>query len=156
MAQRVYLRASFAALYRWGRPSPINLLLSHDVAGGLSALDDFRCPAVDRALALSPRLKDISSQLCLCWFVAIFVFFSLSSTKRDLYLLPLLPTLALVVACYMNSLISECGADEASCRWITVSFFAMLALGAILVPAAAGISEPMLSCRCCQRVWCLR
>ena len=82
-------------------------------------------------------IKSISSQLCLCWFVAILVFFSLSSTKRDLYLLPLLPTLALVVACYINSLIGECVADDASCRWIIVSFFAMLALGAILVPAAA-------------------
>src|SRR6266536_3074202 len=35
-------------------------------------------------------------QFFFVWFLAVFVFFSISDTKRDLYLLPLLPTLALL------------------------------------------------------------
>ncbi|HXG50980.1 MAG TPA: glycosyltransferase family 39 protein [candidate division Zixibacteria bacterium] len=39
-----------------------------------------------------------------CWFAAVFGFFSLSDTKRDLYLLPLFPPVALLVASYIDDL----------------------------------------------------
>ncbi len=89
-------------------------------------------------------LKDVVNQLCLCWFLAIFVFFTLSSTKRDLYLLPLLPALAFLVACHIDSrmTMTDDGADRPLCRWLTGSYFALLALGAVLVPVVAWHLRP--------------
>lgn len=102
----------------------------------------FAIPALIARRPLRQILKDVPSQLCLCWFLAILAFFTISDTKRDLYLLPLLPTVALLVACYINSLATQRSADGASCRWITASFFALLALGAFLVPVAAWRLRP--------------
>ena len=81
--------------------------------------------------------KDAAVQFCLCWFVAIFVFFTLSNTKRDLYLLPLLPTVAVLVACYIDSLAGERRAHGTPWHLITAGFFALLAFGAILLLPAA-------------------
>jgi 4-amino-4-deoxy-L-arabinose transferase-like glycosyltransferase len=87
-------------------------------------------------------LTDVVNQLCLCWFVAVFVFFTMSSTKRDLYLLPLLPTLALFVACHIDSRLTERAAGKPSRHWLAASFFALLALVAVLVPVVAWILRP--------------
>jgi 4-amino-4-deoxy-L-arabinose transferase-like glycosyltransferase len=102
----------------------------------------FAIPALIARWPYRLALKDVSSQLCLCWFMAILLFFTISDTKRDLYLLPLLPTLALFVACYWDALASERSADGAFSRWITAGFFALLALGGLLVPVAAWLLRP--------------
>jgi 4-amino-4-deoxy-L-arabinose transferase-like glycosyltransferase len=52
------------------------------------------------------RLKNPVSLSLACWFVAIFVFFSLSKSKIAYYLLPLLPAVALFAANYLKELIS--------------------------------------------------
>lgn len=102
----------------------------------------FAVPAMIARWPYRQALKDVSVQLCLCWFVAILLFFSISDTKRDLYLLPLLPTIALFVACYWDALASERSAVGAFPRWITAGFFALVALGGLLVPVAAWHMRP--------------
>ena len=102
----------------------------------------FAIPALIARWPYRQASKDVSSQLCLCWFLAILLFFTISDTKRDLYLLPLLPTVALFVACYLDSLGAELDAQCAYLRWLAAGFFALLALGAFLVPAAAWWLRP--------------
>lgn len=43
------------------------------------------------------------TQFFVLWFVSVFVFFTLSNTKRDLYLIPVLPMLALLVANHIDT-----------------------------------------------------
>ncbi len=92
-----------------------------------------------------------ASLLFILWFLVIFLFFSLSDSKRDLYLLPLLPVAALFVAVYFDDLIS----GKLSPGWLQSSlafaFFGLLALGCLALPIATwmlrrdafGISIPV-------------
>ena len=50
---------------------------------------------------LTQRPIPLFFSLC---FLVVFLFFSISDTKRDLYLLPLMPTLALLVGNYIEDL----------------------------------------------------
>jgi 4-amino-4-deoxy-L-arabinose transferase-like glycosyltransferase len=102
----------------------------------------FAIPALIARWPYRQALKDVASQLCLCWFMAIFLFFTVSDTKRDLYLLPLLPTVALLIACHWDSLGNERDPLGANLRCLTAGFFALLALGALLVQAAVWWLRP--------------
>jgi 4-amino-4-deoxy-L-arabinose transferase-like glycosyltransferase len=83
------------------------------------------------------KCADPVVQFFLLWFLTVFFFFSLSDTKRELYLLPLLPTLALLVGKYFDDLASNKLAQDSIYRWLTVSFFALVAMaGFSLVPVA--------------------
>lgn len=85
------------------------------------------------------------------WFFVIFIFFSLSDSKRDLYLLPLLPVAALFVAVYFEDLVS----GKLSLGWLqsslALALFGLLALGCLALPIATwmlrkdafGISIPV-------------
>jgi 4-amino-4-deoxy-L-arabinose transferase-like glycosyltransferase len=97
----------------------------------------FAIPALIVRWPFRQAFKEPSNQLCLCWFLAIFLFFTVSDTKRDLYLLPLLPAVALFVACYLDALCAERTPQKYYHRWLAASFFALLAIGALLVPEAA-------------------
>src|SRR3970282_498635 len=85
------------------------------------------------------------------WFFVIFVFFSLSDSKRDLYLLPLLPVAALFVAVYFDDLISGKLPLGQLQRSLAFAFFCLLALGCCALPMATwmlrrdafGISIPV-------------
>jgi 4-amino-4-deoxy-L-arabinose transferase-like glycosyltransferase len=46
-----------------------------------------------------------------CWFLTIFIFFSLSTSKRELYLLPLFPAAAIVVGAFVSHFISTAEQD---------------------------------------------
>jgi len=102
----------------------------------------FAIPALIARRPYRQALRDVSAQLCLCWFFAIFLFFTISDTKRDLYLLPLLPTIALLVACYWDSQGTERNSQGRDLRWLTAGFFGLLALGGLLVPPAAWRLRP--------------
>ena len=102
----------------------------------------FAIPALIARWPYRPALQDVSSQLCLCWFLTILLFFTIAATKRELYLLPLLPTAALLVACYWDSLGHERDALGGYLRWFMAGCFTLLALGALLVPAAAWWLRP--------------
>ncbi|MDP9129892.1 MAG: glycosyltransferase family 39 protein [Candidatus Binatota bacterium] len=102
----------------------------------------FAIPALIARWPYRQALQDVSTQLCLCWFLTILLFFTISATKRELYLLPLLPTAALMVACYLDSRGHDRAALGAYLRWFTAGCFTLLALGAFLVPAAAWWLRP--------------
>lgn len=73
------------------------------------------------------------------WFLVIFLFFTLSSSKRDLYLLPLLPVAALSVAVYFEDLVT----GKVPLGWVqsglAFAFFGLLALACLALPIATWI-----------------
>ena len=76
-------------------------------------------------------------QFCLLWFLTVFIFFTLSDTKRDLYLVPLLPTLAFLVANFLDDLDQRKLAPNAFYRWFMLAFFGIVALSGLALPAVA-------------------
>jgi 4-amino-4-deoxy-L-arabinose transferase-like glycosyltransferase len=81
-------------------------------------------------------------QFCLVWFLSVFLFFTISDTKRDLYLLPLLPVLAFLVANYLDDLENRIIELRATCNWLTTIFFGVVAAAGLVLPAAAWIARP--------------
>jgi 4-amino-4-deoxy-L-arabinose transferase-like glycosyltransferase len=81
-------------------------------------------------------------QLCLLWFATVFVFFTLSNTKRDLYLIPLLPTLAFFVANYIDRLERRDFLSNALDLWAMKLFFGVIAFAGIALPLGAVIVQP--------------
>jgi 4-amino-4-deoxy-L-arabinose transferase-like glycosyltransferase len=85
------------------------------------------------------------------WFFVIFIFFSLSDSKRDLYLLPLLPVAALFVAVYFEDLVTGKLPLGQLQRSLAFAFFGLIALAGLALPAATwmlrrdafGISIPV-------------
>jgi len=102
----------------------------------------FAIPAVIARWPYRSGVRTFSSQLCLCWFLAILLFFTISDTKRELYLLPVLPTAALFVACFLDPRGAERNVNGPDLRWLTAGFFGTLALGGVVVPAAAWRFRP--------------
>ena len=70
----------------------------------------------------------------LIWFAAIFLFFSLSNTKRDLYLLPLFPPLAIFTAIYLDGLFENPAGLSSLVRWLCSAFFTITVIGVLLPP----------------------
>jgi 4-amino-4-deoxy-L-arabinose transferase-like glycosyltransferase len=70
------------------------------------------------------------------WFVGVFLFFSLSDTKRDLYLLPLLPVAALFIAVHFEDLVTGKVPQSLFYRSVTLVFFNLLWLACLALPAA--------------------
>lgn len=97
----------------------------------------FLIPALLAYRPYRSKCTDPAVQFFLLWFLTVFIFFTLSDTKRELYLLPLLPTLALLVGKYFDDLSGNKLAQDSLYRWLTVSFFALVAIaGFSLVPVA--------------------
>jgi hypothetical protein len=71
------------------------------------------------------------------WFAVIFVFFSISNTKRDLYLLPLFPAAALFIAIYVDELINGTLPQGVLYRTLALFFFHLLWAGVLALPVAA-------------------
>jgi 4-amino-4-deoxy-L-arabinose transferase-like glycosyltransferase len=97
----------------------------------LGAYRDYR-----RAWAAPP------TQFCMLWFLTVFIFFSVSDTKRELYLLPLLPTLAFLVANFFDDLNGHKLAASGFYRWFTAGFFATVALSGAVLPPIAWFVRP--------------
>ena len=64
----------------------------------------FLIPALFAFRPYRHRCSDPVVQFFVLWFFSVFLFFTFSDTKRDLYLLPLMPTLALFVGRYFDDL----------------------------------------------------
>jgi len=71
------------------------------------------------------------------WFVSVFLFFSFSNTKRELYLVPLLPTMALLLGNYLNDLANGTFAESPFYRWLAGGNFVLVAILGIGLPVAA-------------------
>jgi len=67
--------------------------------------------------------------LPLAWSVLVIVFFSLARGKRDVYLMPVLPMVALSMAPYLVGIVHA--------RWLRVSAFVFALVGGALIAAAA-------------------
>lgn len=87
-----------------------------------------------------------ASLFLLVWFISIFLFFSFSKGKRELYLLPLYPAVSLVVGKFWDSYISGSTPAMRRKRWITLPIYLLAALlflmGIVLyiIPVVAGFS----------------
>jgi 4-amino-4-deoxy-L-arabinose transferase-like glycosyltransferase len=93
------------------------------------------------ALSARPDLRKAwtnpVAQFFLLWFLVVFVFFSLSDTKRDLYLMPLLPPLALFVGNYFDALAAGRLPQGRLYRWLTSTYFSLMALAGLALPVIA-------------------
>lgn len=76
-------------------------------------------------------------QFFFLWFSVVFLFFSFSDTKRDLYLMPLLPPLALFVGHYFDALADGRMAQEGFYRWFATAYFGLVGFVGLTLPAAA-------------------
>lgn len=92
----------------------------------------FAAPALFASRRRLEALKRPECLFLLVWFAAVFVFFSLSQSKRGLYLLPLFPPAAIFIASYFDRL-SRDGEAE---RGLDRVFFNALGLGSLLLPLA--------------------
>jgi 4-amino-4-deoxy-L-arabinose transferase-like glycosyltransferase len=87
------------------------------------------------------RLRENPVSLALvCWFAAVFIFFTASKSKIAYYLLPLLPSLALLAASYLKELVSE--RELHGMHWrctMALLYFCVcvLLLGAVALPIAS-------------------
>ena len=85
------------------------------------------------------RWKSEPMVLPLCWFAAMFVFFSIASGKRQDYLLPLLPAAALLVAGAFDAVVER--DDDFARRWMTRTSWTLAAVAVaalVLLGAAKG------------------
>jgi len=68
--------------------------------------------------------------------------FSVSATKRELYLLPLLPVLALLIGNYFNDLSAGTIDETAIFRWLASVNFTIVVIIGVALPAVAWIVRP--------------
>ena len=85
---------------------------------------------------------DSSVQFFSVWFAVIFLFFSISDTKRELYLLPLMPTIALFVANYFNAIATNTLPQDSLLRWSGAVFFAIIGVTGLALPLIAWLVRP--------------
>lgn len=71
------------------------------------------------------------------WFAAVLLFFTVSDTKRDLYLLPLFPPLALFVANYIEDLTGRTVVRERLFKIMVAGCFALVGVACLAAPAVA-------------------
>ena len=93
------------------------------------------------------RLREPVTLALFCWFAAIFLFFTASKSKIAYYLLPLLPSLALLIASYLRALLS--GTELNGVHWrctAALSYFLSCSLlaGGIALPFIIHRMEPGL------------
>jgi len=94
----------------------------------------FLVPALWAYRSRLKLLRDPGALFLFLWFFVILFFFSLSDTKRDLYLLPLFPPAAIFVACYFAHLIQQEISQDALYRGLGHLFFNLLWIGALSFP----------------------
>ena len=73
--------------------------------GGFFPWSCFLPLALIRALRLGSRERDDGVVFVIVWFIVIFVFFSMASSKLSTYVLPLFPAASLLVGCLWHGLL---------------------------------------------------
>jgi hypothetical protein len=97
----------------------------------------FALPALFTHRLKPALIGNPTSLFFLLWFAVVFLFFTISDTKRDLYLLPLFPPLALSVAIYISQLVTGKAGFGKLARIFLLMFFGALCIGSLGLPAAA-------------------
>jgi 4-amino-4-deoxy-L-arabinose transferase-like glycosyltransferase len=87
---------------------------------------------------LMQRPTPLFFSLC---FLVVFLFFSISNSKRDLYLLPLMPTLALLVGNYIDDLTESRVPESALYRWLSQFYFGAVAILGLALPIVAWLVQ---------------
>jgi 4-amino-4-deoxy-L-arabinose transferase-like glycosyltransferase len=72
----------------------------------------------------------------LCWFLTIFIFFSLSTSKRELYLLPLYPAASLLLGGFVSSFISSPEREGIVSKFLLFPFYV---LGGVFMLGGIGV-----------------
>ncbi len=75
------------------------------------------------------------------WFAVIFVFFSLSKGKRELYILPLYPAASLMVGKFLDDFLARITSPFTHKRWITIPLYGWTAV--MLLSGAAALVVPL-------------
>ncbi len=83
------------------------------------------------------RARDARVWLPLAWALLVVAFFSASAGKRDMYILPALPALALAAAPWLDDVVRRNGF-----RWALAGFVAVLSLVLLGVGLAAWFGDP--------------
>jgi 4-amino-4-deoxy-L-arabinose transferase-like glycosyltransferase len=99
----------------------------------------FAIPALFAYRPYRRAWADPTVQFFFLWFLVVLLFFSMSDTKRDLYLLPLLPTLALLVANYLDAITGAKLPQDSLLRWVATGCFAIIGVSGIALPIAAWV-----------------
>jgi 4-amino-4-deoxy-L-arabinose transferase-like glycosyltransferase len=97
----------------------------------------FAVPALVAYRVRRKFFQEATSLFFILWFIAVFVFFTLSDTKRELYLLPLFPPMALFVAHYIDGLINGRSPQGKLYRGVLLGWFNLLWIGCLAAPIAA-------------------
>ena len=137
MARRLYLYSSYPALHRGRRASPTVLLYLTTLPADFLPWTIFLIPALFAFRPYRRRWADPVVQFFVLWFFSVFLFFTFSDTKRDLYLLPLMPTLALFVGSYFDDLATGKIALSAAYQGLTIAFFGLVVIAGFAVPCVA-------------------
>lgn len=82
---------------------------------------------------MGPLKEPVPLFLCL-WFSVVFFFFSLSNTKRALYLLPIFAPAAIFIGCYFDNLTSGRISPGKLYRWLAHLFFNLLWIASLSLP----------------------
>jgi 4-amino-4-deoxy-L-arabinose transferase-like glycosyltransferase len=99
----------------------------------------FAIPALFAYRRCRGLLADPAKLFFALWFLVVFLFFSAADTKRDLYLMPLLPTVAVFIAHYIDDLDAGRIPQDTLYRSISLFFFALIALAGLLLPVATWV-----------------
>ncbi len=91
---------------------------------------------VPGALVLAWRRRDRSDRFLLVTVIFIVLFFSISTEKRNLYVLPAFPAFALMTARFVGALVGWEKAPQMSRRWLTIGQSFLAGLFCLLGAAA--------------------
>lgn len=97
----------------------------------------FLAPALWACRSSLRALKEPGALFLFLWFFVIFLFFSASDTKRDLYLLPVFPPAAIFTARYFDKLMDQAISQEILYRGLAHLFFNLLWVGTLAFPVLA-------------------
>ncbi len=117
----------------WTHPRPIYFYL-YTFPGGFLPWILFLPGAIVHGLSKTMMEKRKEVLFLLVWFIVIFTFFSLSKSKRALYLLPLFPAVSLMVGKFWDDFISS-PQDPYWRRWMIFPLYGLIGFG--LVAGAA-------------------
>ena len=102
----------------------------------------FAIPAVFAYFPYRQIRQQAHSLFFFLCFAVVFLFFSISDTKRDLYLLPLLPSLALFLGNYVDDLTEGRLPRSTLYRWLGQLFFGAAAIAGLALPVVLWFTRP--------------
>lgn len=89
--------------------------------------------------------RDLRTMLPLVWGLLVVLFFSLSSGKRDMYILPALPAFALAAAPYLQDVSERAGFRRLLLGFVLLLGVLLAGLGAAALHGQAGFAEKLIA-----------